>query len=78
MVLLIPKKALLNAEKEFKLDKIEKNMIHRHMFPLTPIPPRYRESIILCIADKICATYETVGGFKRRILKKIRRVDRNA
>ncbi len=73
-----PKKALLNAEKEFKLDKIEKNMIHRHMFPLTPIPPRYRESIILCIADKICATYETVGGFKRRILKKIRRVDRNA
>lgn len=73
-----PGKALKNAGKEFHLGKIEKNMIHRHMFPLTPIPPRYRESVILCIADKICATYETADGFKRRILKKIRRADRHA
>lgn len=73
-----PSIALKNAEKEFLLGKIERNMIHRHMFPLTPIPPRYREAVILCIADKLCATYETVGGFKKRIVKRIRRVDINA
>ena len=62
-----PGAALKNAEKDFSLGKIEKDMIKRHMFPLTPIPPRYKESIILCISDKICATYETIGGFKKRI-----------
>ena len=73
-----PKIALNNAQKEFKLSKIEKNMIKCHMFPLTPLPPRYREGIILCIADKICATYETAGGFKKRLIGKFRRVDVNA
>ena len=72
-----PGKALKNAEKDFKLGRIEGDMIRKHMFPLTPKPPRYKESIILCLADKICATYETAGGFKKRIVKKIRRVDRN-
>ncbi len=72
-----PGKALKNAEKDFKLGRIERDMIRKHMFPLTPKPPRYKESIILCLADKICATYETAGGFKKRIVKKIRRVDRN-
>lgn len=70
--------ALRNAEKVFKLNKIEKNMIKRHMFPLTPVPPRYREAVILCVADKICATYETVGGFKKKLKNKLRRVDTNA
>ncbi len=70
--------ALRNAEKVFKLTKIEKNMIRRHMFPLTPIPPKYRESMILCLADKMCATKETVNGFKRKISKKIRRIYKNA
>ncbi len=70
--------ALRNAEKVFHLGKIEKNMIRRHMFPLTPIPPRYRESVILCVADKICATYETVGGFKQKLVKRIRRAGTNA
>ena len=48
-----------NASKEYNLNKIEKNMILTHMFPLNLRIPRYKESIILCIADKICATKET-------------------
>lgn len=68
-----PSTALHNAELDFELGKIERNMIKRHMFPLTPVPPRYREGVILCIADKICATKETVGGFRRRIKNKFRR-----
>ena len=54
--------ALMNAEKDFILGQIERDMIKRHMFPLNPIPPRYRESLILCVADKICALQETVEG----------------
>lgn len=73
-----PRIALENARKEYELGKIEQNMILRHMFPLTLKPPKYREAIILCISDKLCATYETIGGFKYKIAKKFRRVDTNA
>jgi len=50
--------ALINASRDFKLNKIEKNIIKRHMFPLNIIPPRYKESFIVCLADKICAVKE--------------------
>ena len=73
-----PKIALENAMREYALGRIEQNMILRHMFPLTLKPPKYREAIILCISDKICATYETVGGFKKKIVKIFRRVGTNA
>ena len=35
-------RALKNARAEHALSPIEENAIHRHMFPLTPIPPRCR------------------------------------
>lgn len=54
--------ALHNAERDFKLTAIEKNMILTHMFPMNLTVPRYRESVILCIADKICAIQETTDG----------------
>lgn len=59
------KKALDNATKEYKLNKIERNMIYTHMFPMNLRIPKYKESIILCIADKICATKETIGVINR-------------
>ena len=55
-------RALFNAEKDFELSDIERNMIKSHMFPLNPVLPRYRESVILCVADKICAARETGSG----------------
>ena len=57
-----PKKALTEASKDFDLTRIEEDMIRSHMFPLTVRPPKYRESVLLCIADKICALQETIGG----------------
>ena len=57
-----PRCALRNAERDFSLSRVERDMIARHMFPLTPLPPRYRESRILCIADKICACQETAAA----------------
>lgn len=53
-------KALKNAHEDFKLTAKEENIIIRHMFPLTPIPPYYLESWIVCIADKLCALKETL------------------
>ncbi len=55
-----PNTALRNATKILDLTPIEQNIISRHMFPLTPVPPRYVESILVCIADKVCSTYETL------------------
>lgn len=54
------KSATLNADRDFGLNKIEKNMILTHMFPMNLRIPKYKESIILCLADKIVATKETI------------------
>lgn len=53
--------ALRNASKVFALTHREQDIIKRHMFPLTPVPPVYREGILVCIADKVCSTYETIN-----------------
>ncbi len=59
-----PKAALKNAEKDFDLSEREKNIIRSHMWPLTFFNfPRSREAWIVCVADKICSTRETL---KRR------------
>lgn len=55
-----PKTALANALRDTRLSKKEQNIILRHMFPLTPIPPAYKEAWIVCIADKICSVFETI------------------
>ena len=52
------KRALNNAKNDFELNRIERNMIYTHMFPLNLRIPRYKESMILCISDKICAVKE--------------------
>ena len=61
------KKALENAEKEFCLNEIEKNIIVRHMFPLTLIPPSTKEAWIVCIADKWCATVEILYAIMLKV-----------
>lgn len=51
--------AKANADRDFDLNDIEKDIIAKHMFPLTPFLPRYRESFIVSVADKWCALAET-------------------
>lgn len=63
-----PKRASENAARDFGLNAVERDMIRKHMFPLTPIPPRYTESRILCLADKIAAAQETAAGFAGALL----------
>ena len=52
--------ALRNALRHCSLTRVEQDIIRKHMFPLTPIPPMHRESFLVCIADKICSSFETV------------------
>ena len=57
-----PGTALHNASEDWKLTPVEREIIKKHMFPLTPIPPTCREALLVCLADKICAAKETTGG----------------
>ena len=52
--------ALKNAEKDFELGEIEQDVIQKHMFPLNLQPPKYKESALVCIADKLSALEETI------------------
>ena len=44
-----PRIALKNAEQDYVLDEVEKNIILYHMFPLTIIPPITMKMVILCV-----------------------------
>ena len=61
-----PTIAYNNAIEKFELNKIEKDIILKHMFPLTLRPPKYFETIIVCMIDKICATIETFNALNFR------------
>ena len=54
-----PAAALRNAERFVALTPVERNIIRRHMWPLTPVPPLCREAWLVCLADKICSLRET-------------------
>lgn len=58
-----PAIALRTAAEYFNLNPIEEDAILRHMWPLTPIPPRYPESAIVSMADKMIA----LGDYAKNI-----------
>lgn len=63
-----PRTALNNAVRYFDLTEKEKDMILRHMWPLTPIPPKSREGLVIVYSDKFCGLIETVSRIKRWVL----------
>ena len=52
-----PQLALENA-RAFGLSPMEEDIIGKHMWPLTAPLPYYKESYMVSLADKICATLE--------------------
>ena len=48
--------ALANARKITSLSAKEEDIIKKHMWPLTVIPPRYMESWIVSLVDTFCST----------------------
>ena len=65
-----PGTALKNAKKDFRLTPREQDIIARHMFPLTVLPPKSKEGWMVCLADKWCAAEETVRPFFRIFRKR--------
>ena len=62
-----PKRALKNALRRYPdLSITERDMILRHMFPLTVSPPRTRGGWILCLYDKIAAVDEYLSRSHRQ------------
>lgn len=53
-----PRIALNNAKELFVLNKKEKDIILKHMWPVTFSPPRFFESFIVSCVDKYCAVKE--------------------
>lgn len=55
--------ACQNATKLFNLTQKEQDIIKRHMFPVTPIPPNSKEGLLLTIIDKYSAILEIRSQF---------------
>lgn len=55
-----PRTALKNAGREYRLSPREQDIIKKHMWPLTIVPPLCREAWIVTAADKYCSFLETV------------------
>lgn len=54
-----PGRALRNALKEYQLTPREQDIIKKHMWPLTIVPPMCKEAWIVTVADKWCSLMET-------------------
>ena len=61
--------ALRNAEKEYRLSTKEKDIIRKHMWPLTIVPPKCREAWVVSMADKYCSLMDTLRIHRQHIVE---------
>ncbi len=67
-----PKTALNNAQRHIMLNDTERDVIIKHMWPLTLRLPACREAFIVCLVDKICTIAETFDyGAGRRFYRRL-------
>lgn len=72
-----PRIALNNATENFDLNDLEKDIILKHMWPLTIRLPRFSESYIVTFVDKYCAMKEVWNYFKyKNAVKKLNKLDK--
>lgn len=60
-----PKYASMNSKKYYMLSDKEINIIESHMFPIYYVLPKYLESWIVSLIDKLIATYEFTVTFSK-------------
>ena len=65
-----PQTAYDNASKLFDLNEKEKDIILKHMWPVTLALPKYKESYILTLVDKYCALNESYQEIFNRFCQK--------
>lgn len=61
-----PKIALRNSIKNFQVNEVERDIILKHMWPLTIVPPRYQESYVVTVVDKYVSSREFIDEFRKR------------
>ena len=72
-----PRIALHNAIENFDLNEFEKDIIVKHMWPLTFPLPKFSESYIVTLVDKYCATKEFFRYLKyRKYIKKLNKLSK--
>ncbi len=70
-----PKKCLKNANKYFVLSDMQKDIIYSHMFPLIPTrPPKYLESWLVSMVDKVVAAYEFILSYHKLCFLKLENI----
>lgn len=72
-----PAIALANARKYFPLNDIEEDIIRKHMWPLTLVPPKYKESYIVSFADKYLSSREFINEYKKRMSQRQEKKNEN-
>ena len=60
--------ALKNARAQFEVSDLEADIIVKHMFPKTRSMPRYKESFVVSLSDKLSSVYEYYVPLKNRVL----------
>lgn len=61
-----PRVAYNNAKKDFKLNDKEKDIIIKHMWPITIALPKYKETSVICLTDKFCGLCEVIDKYARK------------
>lgn len=67
-----PHEALKTSKKTFKINKIEENIIVSHMFPIYLSIPKYKESILVNLVDKVIGFKELIKGFSCKFAYKFK------
>lgn len=65
-----PRRALENARRYFRLTPLEQEIILKHMWPLTVVPPLHAESFVICLTDKYCGLCEAAGDRHRLLYRR--------
>lgn len=66
-----PLTAYQNASKLFELNKVEKDIIIKHMWPVTILSiPKFKESFVLTLVDKRCAINDIIYQMRMHYSKK--------
>lgn len=66
-----PKEAFANALRYFQpITPIEKDIITKHMWPLTIVPPKYIETLVVSFVDKIVASREIIIEMRENFRRK--------
>lgn len=64
-----PRVALKAAKETFDINKVEENIIISHMFPLYLSLPKYKESVLVNLVDKIIGGYEMLCALIKILFK---------